>query len=114
MAERTPLQIEQTRDTAPLRELVDQTPLTVESGGSLCRIERQVHATLKHYDLAKALASLRKGHGRLPESILKISRKISVNNVRTTALEDPNRFFPKTPEASVAYRPFAARSSRSI
>ena len=63
MAERKPIHIEPTSDTAKLLELVEEHPITVESGGALYRIEREDRATFETYDPAKALAGLRSGIG---------------------------------------------------
>ncbi len=63
MAERKPIHIEPTSETAKLPELVDELPVTVESRGTLCRIERAEQVTIENYDPAKALASLRSGIG---------------------------------------------------
>ncbi|CAN5832286.1 hypothetical protein BH24CHL4_BH24CHL4_04060 [soil metagenome] len=63
MAERKPIHIEPTSETAKLLELAEERPVTVESRGTLYRIESEEQVTLENYDPAKALASLRSGIG---------------------------------------------------
>jgi hypothetical protein len=67
MAERKVIHVEPTSETGKLLELVDEQPITVESGGVRFRIEREEmeRATIDNYDPARALAALRKSAGAL-------------------------------------------------
>ncbi len=65
MAEQKPIHIEPESETAKLLEGIGSAPVTVESGGSRFRIEREETVTLENYDPAKALASLRRSAGVL-------------------------------------------------
>jgi len=65
MAERKPIHIEPTSETAKILRLVGDEPITVETGGVRYRIERDERATLENYDPAKALAALRRSAGAL-------------------------------------------------
>jgi hypothetical protein len=65
MAERKPIHVEPTSETARLLQLAGEKPITVETGGVRYRIEREERATLENYDPARALAALRKGIGAL-------------------------------------------------
>lgn len=63
MAERKPIHIEPSSETARLLQLVGEEPITIEFDGVRYRIEREEQDLFKDYDPARALASLRKGIG---------------------------------------------------
>lgn len=65
MAERKPIHVEPTSETARLLRLAGDEPITVETDGVRYRIEREERATLETYDPAKALAALRRSAGAL-------------------------------------------------